>query len=178
MYRHGKGKRNQEFDLLDAIHRAESSNLPPELSHIPRHHEFTVKLVAPIFTTEKFELFKHYQITCHHENEHEISQAGFKRFLCDNPFQLPPGYTYEENTKKLGLWHQMYYLDGDLIAMAVLDFLPNSVSGVYFMWREEYAKYSLGKLSACREAALALEENDEFYYMGEIRSSSFYLLTK
>ncbi|KAK7203793.1 arginine-tRNA-protein transferase [Myxozyma melibiosi] len=158
-------KKNAEFDLLHAIHRAESALLPPSLSHIPRAHDLSVRLVTPEYTDEKFALYKHYQISCHHDAENEITSSGFVRFLCGKPFELASS-AEEEGKKRLGLWHQMYYLDGKLIAMAVLDFLPNSISGVYFMWAEEYGKYSLGKLSACREAALAAEEGDEFYYMG------------
>lgn len=50
--------------------------------------------------------------------------------------------------------------------MAVLDLLPNSVSGVYFMYHQDYAKWSFGKLSACREAALAKEGGYRYYNMG------------
>jgi len=60
----------------------------------------------------------------------------------------------------------MYRLDGKLIAMSVLDFLPWCVSGVYFIYHNDYEKYGFGKLSACREAALAAEEDYKYYYMG------------
>ena len=49
-----------------------------------------------------------------------------------------PGYAVAEHSndkyfseKKLGSWHQCYRLDGKLIAVAVLDFVPNGVSSVY-----------------------------------------------
>jgi len=44
--------------------------------------------------------------------------------------------------------------------MAVLDILPNCVSSVYFMYDKTWEKYSLGKLSALREASLAKEMHD------------------
>lgn len=50
--------------------------------------------------------------------------------------------------------------------MSVLDLLPHIVSGVYFIYHEDYAKWSLGKVSACREAALAKEGGYRYYYMG------------
>lgn len=50
--------------------------------------------------------------------------------------------------------------------MSVLDLLPHCVSGVYFIYHEDYTKWSLGKLSACREAALAKEGGYRYYYMG------------
>jgi len=45
-----------------------------------------------------------------------------------------------------GSYHQMYRLDGELIAMAVLDILPNCVSSVFFMYDKKWEKHSLGKV--------------------------------
>jgi hypothetical protein len=84
----------------------------------------------------------------------------------------------------------MYRLDGKLIAMAVLDILPNCVSSVYFVYDPAWEKFSLGKvlfaiglatysinvifkLSALREVALVREMNDagapglDWLYMGK-----------
>jgi arginine-tRNA-protein transferase len=69
-------------------------------------------------------------------------------------------------TQQLGSYHQCYRLDGRLIAMSVLDLLPHCVSGVYFIYHSDYEKWSFGKLSAMREAALALEGGYQYYYMG------------
>ena len=68
----------------------------------------------------------------------------------------------------MGSFHQMYRLNGRLIAMAVLDFLPWCVSGVYFMYHSDFSEWGFGKLSACREAALAAEEGYKYYYMGRL----------
>jgi len=46
-----------------------------------------------------------------------------------------------------GSYHQLYRLDGRLVAMGVIDILPSCVSSVYFMWEKEYEKFSLGKVS-------------------------------
>lgn len=40
----------------------------------------------------------------------------------------------------------MYRLDGELIAMGVLDILPGCVSSVYFMYDAKWEKHSLGKV--------------------------------
>lgn len=37
-----------------------------------------------------------------------------------------------------------YYLDDELIAVGVVDLLPESVSSVYFFYDPAYKKYSLG----------------------------------
>jgi len=68
----------------------------------------------------------------------------------------------------MGSFHQMYRLNGRLIAMAVLDFLPWCVSGVYFVYHSDFSEWGFGKLSACREAALAAEEGYKYYYMGRL----------
>jgi arginine-tRNA-protein transferase len=49
----------------------------------------------------------------------------------------------------------MYRVDGKLIAIGVVDILPACVSSVYFMYDTAWEKFSLGKLSALREATLA-----------------------
>ncbi|KAL7270814.1 hypothetical protein RUND412_006464 [Rhizina undulata] len=51
--------------------------------------------------------------------------------------------------------------------MAVLDLLPRSVCGAYFMYYEEYAPWSMGKLSICREIALAKEEGYRIFILSE-----------
>ena len=50
--------------------------------------------------------------------------------------------------------------------MGVLDLLPHCVSGVYFLYHSDFEKWSFGKLSALREATLALEGEYQYYYMG------------
>lgn len=69
----------------------------------------------------------------------------------------------------------MYRLDGRLIAMAILDFLPWCVSGVYFIYHSDFSQWGFGKLSACREAALAAEEGYKYYYMGALSRISISL---
>ena len=117
------------------------------------------------FSKEKFELFHNYQSHVHKEKPGDISQSGFKRFLCTSPLQRT---TRQVNGKlqQLGSYHQCYRLDGRLIAMGVLDLLPHCVSGVYLLYHSDYEKWQFGKLSALREAALATEGGYQYYYMG------------
>lgn len=44
----------------------------------------------------------------------------------------------------MGCWHMKYYLENQLIAVGVVDLLPQSVSSVYFFYDPDYKKYSLG----------------------------------
>jgi arginine-tRNA-protein transferase len=48
--------------------------------------------------------------------------------------------------KNYGSYHQLYKIDGTLIAMAVLDILPKCVSSVYFMYDKTWERFSMGKV--------------------------------
>ena len=45
-----------------------------------------------------------------------------------------------------GSYHQLYRLNGELIAFAVLDILPGCVSSVYFVWDPDWSGLALGKV--------------------------------
>jgi arginine-tRNA-protein transferase len=124
-----------------------------------------VTLEPAEFTPEKYELFKNYQQNVHKEKPHEISQSGFKRFLCESPLKLTSRKVNGKD-QLLGSYHQCYRLDGRLIAMGILDLLPHCVSGVYMLYHSDFEQWQFGKLSALRETALALEGGYEYYYMG------------
>lgn len=156
-----KKYQNNTFNLQTSIHESESQNLKPDLASLAAH-TFTVTLESDTYTEEKYQLFSLYQRAVHHETDAEISRKGFRRFLCDSPLHLhtsPLG-------QKLGSYHQLYRLDNQLVALAVLDLLPHGVSSVYFIYHPDFTPYSLGKLSALREAALAVEGGYEWLYMG------------
>lgn len=156
-----KKQNNASFDLAAAVHESEEECIRPEVDPGP-DHRLKVTLEPDDYTDEKYELFANYQSHVHHEGPAEISKSGFKRFLCSSPVQRRS----DASGKVLGSHHHCYRLDGRLIAMAVLDLLPHAVSGVYFVYHSDFEKWSLGKLSALREAALALERGYEYYYMG------------
>jgi arginine-tRNA-protein transferase len=156
-----KKRNTNTFDFTATVHESEESKILPDVEP-PPDHLFTVNLEPDTFTDEKYELFHDYQQHVHNEGPSEISRAGFKRFLCSSPLERRT----EPSGKKLGSYHHCYRLDGRLIAMAVLDLLPHAVSGVYFLYHRDFEKWSLGKLSALRETALALEGGYEYYYMG------------
>lgn len=156
-----KKRNSNTFDLFTIVHESEESNLLPGIDPAP-DHKFTATLEPDDFTEEKYDLFHDYQQHVHHEGPDEISRMGFKRFLCGSPIERRT----EPSGKKLGSYHHCYRLDGRLIAMAVLDLLPHAVSGVYFIYHRDFEKWSLGKLSALREAALAVEGGYQYYYMG------------
>ncbi|KAI0677431.1 arginine-tRNA-protein transferase [Trametes maxima] len=165
-----KKKGKDVFNLAQDIHAPEATFLKNETPA----HKFEVTLEPSSFTPEKFDLYKSYQKEIHHEDN--ISPAGFKRFLVRTPLiaqaiDYPSGRP-DHLPENYGSYHQLYRLDGELIAMGVIDILPNCVSSVYFMYDNKWRRFSLGKLSALREAALAREIHDagvqdmRYLYMG------------
>lgn len=156
-----KAQQRNGFDLQHSVHEAEVDQLKP----VESSHRFQVTLEPDDCTEEKFQLYKNYQVHVHHDKPGEVSKKGFERFLCKSP--LTRTTTQKDGKEqRLGSYHQCYRLDGRLIAIGVLDLLPHAVSGVYFIYHQDFEKWSFGKLSAMREAALALEGGYEYYYMG------------
>uniref|UniRef100_A0A914H674 Arginyl-tRNA--protein transferase 1 n=1 Tax=Globodera rostochiensis TaxID=31243 RepID=A0A914H674_GLORO len=136
---------------------------------------------------EEFELFRRYQTQIHREREQGVTPEAFRRFLAASPLMSAVGERDNNNDSEeeeaddeglpprrlpgLGSYHQQYRLDGRLIAVAVIDLLPNCLSAKYFFYEPEYAFLSLGTYSALREIAftqrLARRQSDlHFYYMG------------
>ncbi|OBT42814.1 hypothetical protein VE00_08171 [Pseudogymnoascus sp. WSF 3629] len=152
----------QTFDLGERVHESELSSLQGPTKPA---HEFTVTLEPDTFTEEKYLLYENYQRIVHKEGPDDISRHGFRNFLCSSKIKRSTT-TVDGKEKKLGSYHQCYRLDGRLVAIGVLDLLPNAVSAVYFMYHEDLHTWSPGKLSALRETALAIEQGCRWYMMG------------
>ena len=79
----------------------------------------------------RYALFANYQTKVHREGPSDITKSGFKRFLCSGLHRS--NLIHHGKEKKIGSYHQCYRLDGQLIALGVLDLLPHCVSSVYLM---------------------------------------------
>ncbi|KAF9247186.1 arginine-tRNA-protein transferase [Melanogaster broomeanus] len=151
-----KGRQNTNFCLTSSIHSSERVFYPGDEE--PRY-DFQVTLERSSYTDEKYALYVAYQTGIHHDDD--CTPHSFRQFLVQSPL-IPERIPYsspppEHLPTHFGSHHQMYRLDGELIAVGVLDILPSCVSSVYFMYNAKWEKHSLGKLSALREATLALE---------------------
>ena len=161
--------KNKPFDYIDTILNAQI-----------RSKRFYTRFEPAIFTKEKYQLFAKYQEQVHNDFKH--TEDGFKRFLCNAPFDdsiiqgtieewefLNAVFTSKETKVKahrLGPVHECYYFDDKLIAIGVLDFMPSGISSVYFIWDPDYRHWSLGKLSALKELTLLSQMGLPYYYLG------------
>ena len=183
-----KNRDRNDFDLEKTVHAAETEELP---EHPIPEHTFTVEFDTDDFTEEKYALFEQYQRLVHKEKPDEVTRGGFRRFLCFSPIvrsvrtiKVPISKSIQENDhhqnddagmqqpgqkeikQRLGSYHQIYRLDGKMVALAVLDLLPRGVSSVYLIYDVAYERFGFGKLSAIREVQLTREYHYMNYYMG------------
>lgn len=102
---------------------------------------------------------------------------SFKRFLCASPLAIVAGKfdVDEEGYDTLipyGSYHQQYRINKRLVAVGVVDILPNSLSSVYSFYDPILSKkLNLGTLTALREIewvkrASASRPNLKYYYLG------------
>ncbi|KAK0107280.1 Arginyl-tRNA--protein transferase 1 [Cadophora gregata] len=156
-------KRNKDFNVAERVHECEKEQVkvPPEPAHT-----LTVTLEPDNFTEEKYILFENYQRVVHHEPPQKITKHGFKNFLCSSPLPRSEEVFDEGRVRRLGSYHQCYRIDGKLVAIGVLDLLPQCVSAVYFMYHESVHEHGFGKLGAMREIVLAKEQGYRWWYAG------------
>jgi arginine-tRNA-protein transferase len=134
-----KKHRKCNFDVLSAVHESEYDNIkrpidPATKLPIEPAHRFEVTIESDSMSQAKFALFLKYQTTVHKEDVSKTKPKDFQRFLCTGIKRTPNPLTGSNaSEKKLGSWHQCYRLDGELVAVAVLDLLPSGVSSVYVL---------------------------------------------
>lgn len=117
------------------------------------------------FTTEKYNLYKKYQIQVHGDAENELSETGFTRFLVTSPLSNVSDRNPSAG-QVFGTFHQEYRCDGVLFAVGVLDVVPSGLSSVYFFYDPDMKHLSLGKFSALMELEHCQKNNLQYYYMG------------
>ncbi|XP_068113682.1 arginyl-tRNA--protein transferase 1 isoform X1 [Hyperolius riggenbachi] len=140
-------------------------------------HRLVVRLVrssppSPQFKAsfqESYQVYKRYQTIIHKDPPDKPSISQFTRFLCDSP--LEPETRSDGLACGYGSFHQQYWLDGKIIAVGVIDILPDCVSSVYLYYDPDFSFLSLGVYSAVREIAFTRELQTKaadlrYYYMG------------
>lgn len=166
-------KGSKSFDLSSLIEAEQKSS------------RFKTFFEPAQYSEEKYQLYRKYQMIVHNDKPEDVTPSGFSSFLIQTPFSRDELLgededwdhldnwvknwkrgTVSEKTKRVGPSHECYYLDGKLIAISVIDFLPNSLSSVYFIWDPDYAHLSLGTLLSLREIQMCHELGIQHYYLG------------
>ena len=116
------------------------------------------------------QLFKKYQMAVHNEPVNECGEKQFCEFLIDTPLKSSR-VRGSSSSVTYGTFHQQYWLDDKLIAVAVLDILPRCVSSVYFVYDPDYRFLTLGTYGSLREVQFVQSLSKSIpalksYYMG------------
>ena len=150
----------------------------------------TITLEKASCSGEKFELYKAYQVSVHGDEASELTEEKFSKFLVESslvdaaearsvsssiekPTSLSP--TRSETEDKIadsaasiewGTYHQLYRLNGKLIAVGVTDLLPDGFSSVYCFYDPNLPELSLGRFTAIKEIEFCKAMGYKYYYMG------------
>ncbi|KAM6916023.1 arginyl-tRNA--protein transferase 1 isoform 2-T2 [Xenentodon cancila] len=159
---------NQSKSLEDFI----NESLPDDCSHRLEVRLVPVNFEDPQFAAsyqQSVTLYARYQMTIHGDDPSECSESEFRRFLCDSPLEAE--YSPDGPEVGYGSFHQQYWLDGQIVAVGVVDILPTCVSSVYLYYNPDFAPLSLGSYSALREIAFTRQLQKQspklsYYYLG------------
>jgi arginyl-tRNA--protein-N-Asp/Glu arginylyltransferase len=125
----------------------------------------TIETVPTQFMQESYDLYNSYHLAKH--DKPRKSQFSYCEHVVNAPVrnQTIDGFEY-------GTFHQLYRLDGRLVAVGVIDIVPEGVVSIY-MWYDmskEVTKLSFGTYSALKEIEFTRQlsernPNIKYYYM-------------
>ena len=125
----------------------------------------TVETLPTHFNRDAFDLYNEYHVQRHEKPLK--SEYSYCEHVVDSPVAncSKDGINY-------GTFHQLYRLDGKLVAIGIIDIVPSGIVSVY-MWystSKEVCRYSFGVYSTLKEIELVLElskknPNMRYYYM-------------
>lgn len=119
---------------------------------------FTVDVTRPVMDAEHLELYARYQADQHGADGQTADEDSYERFLCEtvaDTWEL----TWRDENKKL-------------VAVGIVDVVPDGISTVYFFWDPSLRNLSIGVYSALYEIELCRRWNKRYYYLGYLVAGS------
>ncbi|XP_065316804.1 arginyl-tRNA--protein transferase 1-like [Gordionus sp. m RMFG-2023] len=136
---------------------------------------------------ESYNLYRKYQSEIHKSQLSEIKFESYKEFLVETPLFVENSAQTKDNPinalkedfqnqfipliTTFGTFHCQYWMDEKLVAVGVIDILPNCLSSKYFYYDPNFSHLSLGVYSALCEVAMCrkysiINPSFKYYYMG------------
>ena len=155
----------------------------PEI-YLPLKHVYTLELTDKIkMNDEKYKVYKKYQKIVHKESDFEISKENYNESwglsnLVDNKgIKLPEDLAKKTKhpeiyPKKYGCYNLIHRIDGKIVAVGIIDILPNYLSSVYLYYDTDYQFLDLGVVTAILEIEYArsfhdlIDNNFKYYTLG------------
>ncbi|KAK6929463.1 N-end aminoacyl transferase, N-terminal [Dillenia turbinata] len=144
-----------------------------------KRQRLEIRLKRSSFDPQEFALYGRYQMKVHNDPPERVTESSYRRFLVDTPLVfVQPTSDGTVPPSGFGSFHQQYLIDGQLVAVGVIDILPKCLSSKYLFWDPDLAFLSLGKFTALQEINWVIENEVhcpslQYYYLGYyIHSSS------
>ena len=153
-----------------------------------------------MFSKDSYEVYKKYQAHVHGDKK-VSDKKGYERFLCQVPLFDPKDKDDEVERKSggarvmkkgnfdnpdqhremkdegvwpkyLGGYHMLHKIDGELMAVGVLDYTTDALSSVYLFYDPKFDFLNPGtfcairELEYCRMINKSYDKSFKFYYMG------------
>ncbi|XP_047173031.1 arginyl-tRNA--protein transferase 1 [Vigna umbellata] len=137
-----------------------------------KRRKLEIRLNRSSFDPEEFALYRRYQLKVHNDKPQNVTENAYRMFLVDSPLlQVFPNGDSTIPPCGFGSFHQQYLIDGQLVAVGVIDILPKCLSSKYLFWDPDFAFLSLGKYSAFQEIGWVKENQVncpslQYYYLG------------
>ncbi len=119
---------------------------------------FEIELGRPRSDDEHLALYRRYQATQHGADAQSSDDESYERFLCETVAD-----TWELS------WRDP---SGALVAVGIIDVVPQGVSTVYFYWDPSLRDLSIGTFSALYEIELCRRWEKRYYYLGYLVAGS------
>ena len=158
----------------------------PEI-YLPLKHIYTIELTDKIElerTEERYLLYQKYQLAVHKET---TTVESYNNFIGVSPIinryiNLPPDLNTKTRHPELypkhyGMHNLIHRIDGKIIAVTVIDILPNYFESLYCYYDPDLSFLDLGVVTAIREIEYAksvqelINKNLTYYTMGEMSLS-------
>ena len=125
----------------------------------------TVDTKPAEFTEEIYALYKTYQMKVHGDSEDKFTELDFTSFLVSSPLYDDRSIV-PEGSLTWGSFHQLYRLNGKLVAVGVIDISATGLSSVYCFYDPDLPNLSLGKYTALCEIEFARSNGLMYYFLG------------
>ncbi len=122
---------------------------------LKKGRKFDTLVQHPTLTRDHLELFQRYHDHMQSKRDWDAQTINARNYYM----------SFVHGHSDFG-YEVLYFDDDKLIAVDLIDILPDGISSIYFYYDPDYASYSLGHYSLYRQIEYAREKGLEWIYLG------------
>ncbi len=111
------------------------------------------------------------------QEKYEIYQDHLKRFNLAQ-VSTPEEFAFSFYDHTIPALEFCYYIEGQLVAVGIVNITPHALSSVYFTYRLSHSKLSLGTFSAMAEIDHARRLGKDYLYLGYYVAANHFMAYK